>query len=122
MTNRQQDCDAEIQQCRSEMQRAEAARRSQEQESSMSEERRAQVEAEYEACLQKEQLRMDFMQESQAMHQNAMEELDKAIGDIQHSASQTLLEKQNIEQEIERCVEAIKKFQVLLGLGDCACG
>ena len=62
--------------------------------------------------LRKEQLRIDFVNESQAMHHNAMDELEKAIAEIHAARTQTLQEKEAIEQEIERCNEAIKKFQV----------
>ena len=50
--------------------------------------------------------------ESQEMHRNAMDELQKAIAEVDQVRQRTLLEKETIEQEIERCNEAINKFQV----------
>jgi len=46
------------------------------------------------------------------MHHNAMDELEKAIAEVNDVRNQTLQEKEAIEQEIERCNEAINKFQV----------
>lgn len=94
------------------MQRADAARRAQEQETNLSDQRRGHTEAEYEMYLRKEQLRIDFVNESQAMHHNAMDELEKAIAEVSDVRNQTLQEKEAIELEIERCNEAINKFQV----------
>jgi len=112
LTQRQQSCETEIQNCRNDMQRADAARRAQDQEANLSDQRKGHIEAEYEMYLRKEQLRIDFVNESQTMHHNAMDELEKAIAEIHGARNQTLQEKEAIEQEIERCNEAIKKFQV----------
>ena len=112
LTERQQACESEVQRCRNEMQRADSGRRAQEQETGLSDQRRGHIEAEYEMYLRKEQLRIDFVNESQEMHRNAMDELQKAIAEVDQVRQRTLLEKETIEQEIERCNEAINKFQV----------
>lgn len=49
------------------------------QETSLSEQRRQAIETEYEMYLRKEQLRMDFVQEANQMHAQALEDLDKQI-------------------------------------------
>ena len=112
LTEQQQACESEVQRCRNEMQRADSGRRAQEQETGLSDQRRGHIEAEYEMYLRKEQLRIDFVNESQEMHRNAMDELQKAIAEVDQVRQRTLLEKETIEQEIERCNEAINKFQV----------
>jgi len=99
------------------MQRADAARRAQEQEMSLSDQRRGHIEAEYEMYLRKEQLRIDFVSESQTMHSNAMHELEKAIAEVDATRNQTLEERDAIDTEIQRCNEAIKKFQELTSCG-----
>jgi len=113
LTQRQQVCESEIQRCRNEMQRSDGARRAQEQELSLSDQRRGHIEAEYEMYLRKEQLRIDFVSESQTMHGNAMDELQKAIAQVDATRNQTQQEKEAVETEIQRCNEAIKKFQEL---------
>lgn len=112
LTERQQICESEVQRCRNEMQRADSGRRAQEQETGLSDQRRGHIEAEYEMYLRKEQLRIDFVNESQEMHRNAMDELQKAIAEGDQARQRTQLEKETIEQEIDRCNEAINKFQV----------
>jgi hypothetical protein len=94
------------------MQRADSGRRAQEQETVLSDQHRSHIEAEYEMYLRKEQLRIDFVNQSQEIHRNAMDELQKAIAEVDQVRQRTLLEKETIEQEIERCNEAIRKFQV----------
>jgi CO dehydrogenase/acetyl-CoA synthase beta subunit len=94
------------------MQRADSGRRAQEQETVLSDQHRSHIEAEYEMYLRKEQLRIDFVNQSQEIHRNAMDELQKAIAEVDQVRQRTLLEKETIEQEIERCNEAINKFQV----------
>jgi hypothetical protein len=101
-----------VQRCRNEMQRADAGRRAQDQETGLSDQRRGHIEAEYEMYLRKEQLRIDFVNESQTMHRNAMDEVEKAIAEVNQTRQRTLLEKEAIEQEIDRCNEAMNKFQV----------
>ena len=113
LTQKQQSWESEIERCRNDMQRADASRRAQDQEASLSEARKRHVDAEYEMFLRKEQLRLDFISESQSMHRTAMEELDKAIVDVNAASAQTLHEKEAIDQEIESCNQAIVKFQEL---------
>lgn len=45
-----------------------------------------QIEAEFEMAFKKEQLRMDYIAESQSQHNLTMEELSKAILDVGLSA------------------------------------
>lgn len=60
--------EGEVNATRADITRLENARRSHEQETSLSEQRRQAIESEYEMYLRKEQLRMDFVQEAQNMH------------------------------------------------------
>ena len=87
------------------MQRADSGRRAQEQETVLSDQHRSHIEAEYEMYLRKEQLRIDFVNQSQEIHRNAMDELQKAIAEVDQVRQRTLLEKETIEQEIDDGVD-----------------
>lgn len=114
LTSKLQQTEADVSATRTDISRIEASRRAHEQETSLSEQRRQAIETEYEMYLRKEQLRMDFVQEANQMHAQALEDLDKQIQVVGAQREETVNDKSGIDQEIKRCSEAINKFQVCL--------
>lgn len=113
LTSKLQQTEADVSATRTDISRIEASRRAHEQETSLSEQRRQAIETEYEMYLRKEQLRMDFVQEANQMHAQALEDLDKQIQVVGAQREETVNDKSGIDQEIKRCSEAINKFQEL---------
>lgn len=110
---RQKQCDEELAAARAELARVDQERKAQEQEAGLSEQRRRQLEEEFETLLRKEQLRVDYVTELQNLHKQQMDELTAQIAEVNKKRQATAAERAKLDEEIGRCTEAIKKFQEL---------
>ena len=96
-----------------EIARVENLRKALEQETALSEQRRRQMEEEYEMLLRKEQLRADYVAELQKQQKQQMDELQAQIVEVNKKRNAISVENSKLEEEVARCNEAIKKFQEL---------
>mmetsp|Transcript_8317 Transcript_8317/g.20234 ORF Transcript_8317/g.20234 Transcript_8317/m.20234 type:complete len:734 (+) Transcript_8317:231-2432(+) len=112
-TAQQMAMEQDIVTCRANIQRLQSAKRASEQEQGLSEQRKVHIEAEFEMYLRKEQLRMDFVVEAQAMHKTEVEDLARRTVEVAQAREEAEAEKARVDAEIERCSEAIRKFQEL---------
>jgi tropomyosin-2 len=112
-TAKQMAMEQDIVTCKANIQRLEGNKRALDNEASLSEQRKVHIEAEYEMYLRKEQLRMDFVAEAQQMHKQEVEDINKRAAEVKKSREEAEAEKAKVDVEIERCSEAIRKFQEL---------
>uniref|UniRef100_A0A7S4L6U9 Uncharacterized protein n=2 Tax=Guillardia theta TaxID=55529 RepID=A0A7S4L6U9_GUITH len=110
LTQQQQETEAEIQRCRNEIQRIEAACKVCIQETGLCEQRRSHLSSEYDMLMRKERLRIEYMEQTQALNKQAMEEIEKALLEVEESKKTILKDKEKIQAEIDKCAGAIRKF------------